>query len=204
MIPKSIEEVEQKIAEPHATGWAVIYTRPNHEKTVAKALHEKHVDSYLALYRDTRQWSDRTKVISSVLFPNYVFARLNSNNRSAVMKTLGVVGIVTTGGKDDLVKDQELRSIRRVLETDMAVEPVSEFIPGDEVVVEEGPLAGIRGAYLRRGGQGRIFIRVELLKRGLSVPVEEAWLRPVHSSLPASLQSLARALAPRSISSPKI
>lgn len=178
-------------------GWTVIYTRPNHEKTVASALSQRSIHSYVPIYRERRRWSDRIKVVESVLFPNYVFAKLTPANRSETMKTVGVAGIVSTGGRDDLVDDRELHSIQQVLESDLSVEPVADLIPGEPVVVECGPLAGICGRYVERGRQGRIFIHVEILRRGLSVPVDVNCIRPLRSSLPSSLQNLARALRPR-------
>lgn len=195
MTSDTVNQFEREDSSPRFVGgWTVIYTRPNHEKTVAHALTQRSIHCYLPLYREVRQWSDRTKVVTSVLFPNYVFAKLTAESRTAAIKTMGVAGIVSTAGHDDLVEDQELAAIRQVLETDLAVEPASEFVPGEPVVVERGPLAGVQGHYVQRGKQGRIFIRIELLRRGLSVPVEEDCIRPLKSSLPLSLQNLARAL----------
>jgi transcription antitermination factor NusG len=178
-------------------GWTVIYTRPNHEKTVATALSQRSIHSYLPVYKERRKWSDRIKVIESVLFPNYVFAKLTPATRSEAIKTAGVAAIVSTGGRDDLVEDHELKAIQKVLEADLPVEPVADLVPGEPVVVECGPLAGIRGRYVERGRQGRIFVHVEMLRRGLSVPVDLSCIRPLRSALPSSLQNLARALRPR-------
>jgi transcription antitermination factor NusG len=175
-------------------GWAAIYTRANHEKTVVHALEHNKIECYLPLYEEERKWSDRTKRISRVLFPNYVFARITSDTRSRAIKTVGVAGIVTIGGRDDLVADQDLEAIRRVLDANMNVEPISDPAPGEIVRIERGPLSGITGTYVRRGKEGRMIIRIELLRRGLSVQVEDCWIKPAKSNLSVGLQGISRAL----------
>lgn len=192
--PISIATAHVEEADPKPHGWAAIYTRANHEKSVVTALEHNKIECYLPLYEEERKWSDRTKRISCVLFPNYVFARITSDTRSRAIKTVGVAGIVTIGGRDDLVADQDLDAIRRVLDANMNVEPISDPAPGEIVRIERGPLTGISGTYIRRGKEGRMIIRIELLRRGLSVQVEDRWIKPAKSNLSVGLQGISRAL----------
>ena len=43
--------------------WHVLYTKPRHEKKVAERLSEAGYTTYCPLYKVSRQWSDRTKVV---------------------------------------------------------------------------------------------------------------------------------------------
>jgi len=58
--------------------------------------------------------------------------------------------------------------------TETAITPV-----GAPVEITAGTFQGLRGTVVRRGGQTRLVVEVEFLRRGVSVEVEEWALRPV-------------------------
>lgn len=53
--------------------WYALYTRHQHERTVAQALAGKGFDVFLPLYTSMRRWQNRMKQLSLPLFPGYVF-----------------------------------------------------------------------------------------------------------------------------------
>src|ERR1700738_3197851 len=55
--------------------WYAIYTKHQHEKTVARRLTLKGFETLLPLYSSTRAWKTGKKVLSLPLFPCYVFIR---------------------------------------------------------------------------------------------------------------------------------
>jgi hypothetical protein len=57
--------------------WA-LYTRHEHEKTVAEMLSAKGFEVFLPVYELIRRWKDRSKMLTLPLFPCYVFVRENS------------------------------------------------------------------------------------------------------------------------------
>ena len=52
-----------------SSAWCALYTRHQHEKTVAEMLSAKGLEVFLPLYDSQRKWKDRTKVLSLPLFP---------------------------------------------------------------------------------------------------------------------------------------
>jgi len=44
--------------------WCAVYTRHQHEKTVAEMLQAKGFEVFLPLYESVRRWKDRKKLLS--------------------------------------------------------------------------------------------------------------------------------------------
>src|ERR1700720_3710197 len=94
--------------------WYVLYTRHQHEKTVAQILTSKGFETLLPLYSTARQWKDRTKLISLPLFPCYVFLRGGLERRLAIMTTPGIHMLITYGGRPAATPDEEIFPSRQL------------------------------------------------------------------------------------------
>jgi transcription antitermination factor NusG len=127
--------------------WYAIYTKPRWEKKVHSLLTQKGFESYCPLNKVRRQWSDRTKIIDEPLFKSYVFVRVSEEERTAVRLTSGVVNYVYWLGKPAIVRDREIKAIRQFLDeySDIEVQPIERFKPGDRVVVQQGIFLGKSG-----------------------------------------------------------
>jgi hypothetical protein len=53
------------------SGWLAVYTRHQHEKTVASLLAPREIDVFLPLYPVPHRWSDRCKTLLFRLFAGY-------------------------------------------------------------------------------------------------------------------------------------
>src|SRR2546430_13565952 len=67
--------------------WYAIYTRHQHEKTVAGILASKGFETLLPLYSAAHRWKDRTKLLSLPLFPCYVFIKGGLERRLDILTT---------------------------------------------------------------------------------------------------------------------
>ncbi len=77
--------------------WWAVYTRHQHEKTVADMLSWKGLEVFLPLYESRRRWKDRYKVLTLPLFPCYVFVRGGLSRRLQIVTTPGVHMILYKG-----------------------------------------------------------------------------------------------------------
>jgi hypothetical protein len=77
--------------------WYAVFTLPRIEKSVAKHLDMRGIESFLPTYEVARVWKNRqlAKVILP-LFPTYLFVHINSSDRVKVLQSPGVVHIVGT------------------------------------------------------------------------------------------------------------
>src|SRR5580700_11331651 len=97
--------------------WNAVYTRHQHEKSVAQSLAGNGFEIFLPTYTIVRRWTDRQKALSLPLFPCYVFVRSNFERRFDVVTTSGVHSMVMFAGRPAQVPDLEIETIRRAVES---------------------------------------------------------------------------------------
>lgn len=174
--------------------WMAVYSKTNHEKTVAAELGLRGFEVFLPTYLETHVWSDRKKKLELPLFPNYLFVRAESRERVGILRCPGVLGIVSNGTADASIAEVEIEGIRRVLGFGRNVSPSPVLQRGERVLLEAGPMKGLEGTVIRHRGTARLVVSVSMLDRALSVDVEMAWIRTCDSTLSPALKSLAQDL----------
>ena len=170
-LPESVESI---------ASWYVLYTRSRYEKLANQELTRKGINTFLPLRRVTRHWSDRKKIIEEPLFRGYLFVHIPIHERLAVLKTSGVVGFV---GKSKLnpveVPEQEISSVRRLLEQEIQIDPFPYLKTGNRVYIRSGPFKGIEGFIIRKDKHCRLVISLNLLRQSLSIQVDAACVEPI-------------------------
>ena len=159
-------------------GWFAVQTRVGREGSVASILDAKWYDVFLPLFESHHQWSDRVKTSMAPLFPGYVFCRGASEAIGRIVTTPGVCRIVGFGKTPAVVDDNEIESIRRITASGLPVCPYQYLHAGQRVTIADGPLSGLEGIVLRAGGQHRLVVSVNLLRRAVAVQLDAAWVRP--------------------------
>jgi transcription antitermination factor NusG len=159
--------------------WYAVHTRHQHEKFVARTLANKGFEVFLPLYTEVRQWRDRTKVVELPLFSCYVFLRGDLDRRLAIVTTPGVHAMLSTAGKLAGIPEEEIQTVRSVVESRVNVEPHSFIKCGDRVRVKVGALRGLEGFLVRKKGQARLIVSVSLLERSVAAEVDACAVEPV-------------------------
>lgn len=122
--------------------WYVICTKPKWEKKVANQLNELGITSYCPLLAETRQWSDRKKIIHLPLFTSYVFVQIEESERARVFRASGTVRYLFWLGKPAIVRDEEIKQIQNWLsKTDTHEVVLTKWQKGDKVILDSGPFA---------------------------------------------------------------
>ena len=152
--------------------WYALYTRHQHEKTVAQILNSKGFETLLPLYPAARRWADRTKLLFLPLFPCYVFINAGLERRLAIMMTPGVHALVSNAGEPAAIPSEEIDAVRRAVESGARVEPHPLLKCGDWVRVKYGPLEGIEGFLVRKKNLYRLVLSVEMLGKAVAVEVD--------------------------------
>ena len=151
--------------------WHALYTRHQHEKTVAQALVSKGFEVFLPQYCAVHRWKDREKQLLLPLFPNYVFIYGGLDRMLNVVTTPGVHSLVSWGSKPAVIPVHEIEAVRRLVESPFPVEPHPYLQCGDAVRIKSGPLEGIQGVLIRKTGKLRLVLSVEMLCQSASVEV---------------------------------
>ena len=159
--------------------WWALYTRHQHEKTVAEMLSNKGFDVFLPLYDSMRRWKDRNKLLSLPLFPGYVFVRGGLSRKLQVVTTPGVHMILYRGEQVAIIPDPELQAIRSAVDGHYRVEPHPFLKCGDRVRVMRGSLDGVEGILTRKKNYVRLVLSVEMLAQSVAVEVNAADVEPL-------------------------
>jgi transcription antitermination factor NusG len=159
--------------------WYATYTCANHEKRVREQLEQRSVESFLPLYETVRRWKDRRVRLEMPLFPGYVFARLALRDRLRVQQVPGVACLVGFDGHPSALSDEEIEALKKGLSSGVRAEPHPFLTVGRRVRIKRGPLEGREGILLRRKGNLRVVLSIELIMRSIAVDVDVADIEPV-------------------------
>lgn len=161
--------------------WLAIYTKPRWEKKIDSVLIRKGVHSWCPIQKKERFWSDRKKIIEEPLFRSYVFVNIDSNERSTVLSTPGVLNFVYYLGKPAIIRDEEIELIRKYLgEKGAALSVISEegYREETRVLVNHGVFMGNEGTVIR-GGKKKVFVKLESLGQVMVVEFPAEFISPV-------------------------
>lgn len=155
--------------------WYAVWTHSHCEELVTDQLSAKGFELF---FPKTTGWTVRAgqrRAVEKALFPGYVFLHrdLDKAGYIEVIKARGVVRVL--GERWDAltpIPGDEIDAIRRVLATGTPVIQHPHLTQGDRVRIVAGPLAGVRGIFLRsKPGKGLLVLSVHLLQRSVAVEV---------------------------------
>jgi len=167
-----------------ASTWYAVYTRHQHEKTVARILAVKGFETFLPLYEAHRRWQDRVRLLSLPLFPCYVFLKGGLERRLDIVTTPGIHAFVSSAGQPASISAVEIDAIRRGLQSGAYVQPHPFLKTGEWVRVKSGPLEGIQGILVRKKSLYRLVLSVEMLGKAAAVEVDVAQVERLNGKPP--------------------
>jgi len=162
--------------------WYAVHTRSRFEMKVFEGFSGKSIEAFVPRIQVMSRRTDRRKKILVPLLPGYVFVHFDMNPEVYwdIIKTTGVVRMVSFRGEPVPAREEEVSSLMILDGTDRTVQNRTYMSKGDRVMIMEGPLKGLVGFYLRHKGQSRkVVVSIELLQRSLAVEVEDWTLEKV-------------------------
>ena len=140
----------------HSKRWYVALVRMHHEKKVSERLSKMGIDSFVPVQQQIHQWSDRRKMVDTVLLPMMVFVHVNPKERMEVLSFSTVSRYMVMRGESTpaVIPDEQMARFRFMLDySDEAVcmndTPLAR---GEKVRVIKGPLSGLVGELVTVGG----------------------------------------------------
>jgi transcription antitermination factor NusG len=161
--------------------WYALYTRSRFEKKLLTELTDRSVEVFLPMREVLSRWKDRKKRIWLPLFPGYIFVYQVDTpvNRYKVLNIPGAVRFVGFEGKATPVPQGQIDSVRRFLESNLAIDPYPYIKLGRRVEVIAGPLKGIQGKLVQKKGHFRFVLQVDLIRQAISVEIDASDVRPL-------------------------
>ena len=152
-----------------------MHVRSRHEFSAADRLARSGVEVFLPVVEKLRQWKDRKKLVAFPLFAGYLFVHLGSDGHQqlSVLKTPGVVRFIGhTPGEPERVPEEQVLSLRRLVESKESLDPYPYLKEGRQVRIKSGPLTGVEGILIERKGLHHLVLSVDILRQGVSVQIE--------------------------------
>jgi len=152
--------------------WVAFYTLSRREKDLMRKLQAAGVPFYGPMVR-RRLHSPGGRVRASYvpLFPGYVFSLVDDEQRRAALATNTVSRWIPIVDERMLVDD--LRAIKRLIDTEKPLTPEARIEPGQPVRVRTGALRGLEGTVVKRRGAERLVVAVRFLNQGASIELED-------------------------------
>jgi transcription termination/antitermination protein NusG len=169
---------------PLKTEWYAVQTLYRYEHRIARDLTVKGFETYLPILRETRQWTDRKKVLEVPAFGGYVFIRQEASprNRVRVLETTGVVRMLGDNHGPVPIPEIEIESVRRMIESGASSRKCELVTVGTMVEVKRGALTGIRGRLARIHNSLRLVLSVATVSQAVSVEVDLEDVEPIADS----------------------
>ncbi len=158
--------------------WYAAYTCARHEKRVAEQLERSSVELFLPLYETVHRWKNRRARVELPLFPGYVFVRIALKHRLQVLEIPSVVRLVGFNGRPCALADEEVEALRNGLSRHLRAQPHPYLSVGRRVRIIGGPLQGLEGILVRKKGNLRIVLSIDLILRSIIVDVDMADVEP--------------------------
>ena len=151
----------------HSKRWYVALVRMHHEKKVAERLGKMGIENFVPVQQEIHQWSDRRKVVESVLLPMMVFVHADPKERKEVLSFSTVSRYMVMRGESSpaVIPDEQMARFRFML--DYSEEAIcmnsSHLARGEKVRVVKGPLSGLVGELVNVDGKSKIAVRLNML-----------------------------------------
>lgn len=164
-------ETKDLIGKNDKPCWYAAYTLPRHEKAVAARLTQQKVESYLPVYSAMRCWNHRRAEVELPLFPGYVFVKMRLADRTQVLSRPGIIRLVSVSGSPVVLPDEEMERLQLSLMVWKA-KPYPFLTDGKQVRIRSGPFAGLEGRILRRKGNMRLLVTLDLIHSAMLLELD--------------------------------
>jgi transcriptional antiterminator RfaH len=145
--------------------WYVIRTKPHQERLAEFHLIQLSVETFLPLLKLQKKVRRQDKTVVEPLFPRYLFARFDVNDRyRAVNFSRGVLNIVEFGSKPAEVSEALIDGIKSRMNDGYVTPRTEQFHKGQIVHITGGPLAGLEAVFVKElKEQHRVLLLLQAL-----------------------------------------
>lgn len=155
--------------------WFALYVQPRKEKVVEQELLKRGYEVYLPIKQELRQWKDRKKIIEVPLIPSYIFMNIEEREVWDIVRINGCVKFIWFNGKPCPIPDNQIDSIKLLLEKKVEIKQTSiNPSSGDLVRIIEGDFTGLVGVFLHKKEKNNFAVRISSLGIDLTITIDES------------------------------
>ena len=149
--------------------WYILRTKPRAEKKLQSYLMAWRIWNILPSYIKVRKVQRRTVRTEIPLFPSYVLARLNEENRLRVLKTNTVLVAQPLPNASAVLR--QLHQIMKAAKETEELRVVAPTEAGDKVRIVQGPMKGMEGRVTVVDGKSLLTLNLDAFGGAIEVHV---------------------------------
>ena len=150
--------------------WQCLYTRPRHEKSLARTCERHGVRQYLPLVKTARHYGNRTRESWLPLFPGYLFCCANPAQSYDLSKEDNLLSTFAVYDQEKLL--MELREVHKALAASARSRKAPYLAEGRRVRITQGPFRDIVGVVLESRKHCRVLLNVTLIRQSVLLEVD--------------------------------
>jgi len=153
--------------------WFVIHTKPKDERRVKNHFEGMEIETLLPLCENLCYSHARMRRMTTPLFPNYLFAKLDLERHYYKVKwTRGVNRILGIGNEPTPISEVVIEMIKDRMGNDDTIGLLDDLQEGDLVQITSGPLKDFIGVFQKGlSSSGRVRILLNLIGKELPVQI---------------------------------
>ena len=167
---KTTEDIPTQIELSTNRPWVVAHTRARHEKKLAQFLDRDGIRHFLPLAQNVSRAGGRRRCYEVPLFPGYVFVSCEKEMLGELYRSDCIAGLIPVFDQEELV--EQLRRIEAATSGEYRLQPCDCVQAGKRIRFNSGPLEGYEGIVVKRKGEERVILNVEVIQRAVSVEAD--------------------------------
>lgn len=162
---------------PGGRQWEVLHVRPRAEKKVDEFCEANNIAAYLPLRSEMKIYQRRKVIVRKPVFPGYMFAAFNREERALILKTNNVVRTLAAESEAQLI--HELEQVRLALMADPTLTACIALKTGTRVLIRQGVFMGIEGVVARLRSVSKVRLNVEVLGQAVHLEIAREFLEVI-------------------------
>lgn len=179
------EKTNLACSNDHTTGrlWYILYTYPRAEKKVYNHLLNNNIEAFLPTTKTISRWKNRqVRLIEKVLFPSYIFVKINKGNLSDMIKLSGISSFVSCGNEPSTMRQSEIDYIKTILNQNLEITTDSYVKNNNQYVkIMSGPFMGYEGIIVNKQGKSLFGIELKGIKQVIFVNIDINIVQTINS-----------------------
>ncbi len=163
--------------------WFILIVKMFHEKKIADILVKHGFEIYLPTQRIQKRWSDRIKVVDTLVIPRTIFIHCKEEDRNLSFVGKNMLYMMDRStNKPAVVPDVQFETFRTLLkQTEVPINFTYEQLkPGMKVEINNAIFDRIQAELIEVGGKQKVFVRIAKLGCA-SIVVPYTDLRPINN-----------------------
>ena len=150
--------------------WYVAHTRPRCEKKLTRFTEREGFHTTLPCVNTVHKYKGKTVSFRKPLFPNYVFLKLEKEQRQKVFQNDYVANLLDVPNQEEF--EAQLADILTAIDSEEEIQLAPQIKKGTQVAIKHGSLRGLEGWVEKREGMCTVLLRLDFIGQAAAVKVD--------------------------------